>query len=67
MKKKVEIKKTMTIDDVLKLNPNFAELLTSYGMHCFGCPFSRMETLEQAAEVHGFDVDELLEKLNGKK
>ena len=66
MKKKTQITKTMTIEQVLKINPNFAEILTSYGMHCFGCPFSRMETLEQASEVHGFDVDELLEKLNAK-
>ena len=66
MKKKQVFVKTMTIEEVLRLNPNCAELLTSYGMHCFGCPFSRMETLEQAAEVHGFDVDELLEKLNKK-
>lgn len=64
MKKKVTIKKTMTIEEVLTINPNFAEILTSFGMHCFGCPFSRMETLEQASEVHGFDVDELLAKLN---
>ena len=64
MKKKTKFTKTMTIEQVLKLNPNCAELLTSYGMHCFGCPFSRMETLEQASEVHGFDVEELLSKLN---
>ena len=63
-KKKVQITKTMTIGEVLRLNPNFAEILTSYGMHCFGCPFSQMETLEQAAEVHGFEVEELLSKLN---
>ena len=64
MKKKQKFTKTMTIEQVLTLNPNCAELLTSYGMHCFGCPFSRMETLEQASEVHGFDVEELLVKLN---
>ena len=67
MKKKTIIKKTMTIEEVLTINPNFAEILTSFGMHCFGCPFSRMESLEQAAAVHGFDVDELLAKLNAKK
>ena len=65
MKKgKVKFTKTMTIGEVLRLNPNCAQILTSYGMHCFGCPFSQMETLEQAAEVHGFDVEELLAKLN---
>lgn len=34
------------------------------GMHCLGCPISRGETVEEAAEVHGNDVTELLEKLN---
>lgn len=34
------------------------------GMHCLGCPISRGETVEEAAEVHGNDVDELVEKLN---
>lgn len=66
MKKKKTFTKTMTIAEVLKLDPNCTELLTSYGMHCFGCPFSQMETLEEAAEVHGFDVEELLNKLNKK-
>ena len=33
-------------------------------MHCLGCPASRGETLEQACDVHGTDVDDLVEKLN---
>ena len=66
MKKSPEIKKTMTIQQILDINPNHAEILTSFGLHCLGCPFSRMESLEQAAEVHGFDVDELVKKLNNK-
>ena len=64
MKKKTLIKKTMTIDEVLNLNPNFAPILMGFGLHCLGCPMSRMETLEQASEVHGFDVDLMVEKLN---
>lgn len=64
MKKKVEIKKTMTLDEVLNLNPNFETILLGFGMHCLGCPCSRMETLEEASMVHGFDVQILLDKLN---
>ena len=64
MKKKTEIKKTMTIQQVLEINPNLASVLLSFGMHCLGCPMSRMESLEQASQVHGFDVDELVKKLN---
>ena len=29
-----------------------------------GCPASQMETLEEACEVHGIDVEDVVEKLN---
>ncbi|MGN1258989.1 MAG: DUF1858 domain-containing protein [Christensenellales bacterium] len=64
MKKKVEIKKTMTLDEVLNLNPNAEGILMGFGMHCLGCPCSRAETLEEASMVHGFDVQLLIDKLN---
>lgn len=64
MKKKVVIKKTMTIGEVLRIDENLAEVLLGFGMHCFGCPVSQMESLEDAAAVHGVDVDLMIEKLN---
>ena len=64
MRKKAKIKKSMTIDDVLKLDENLAPVLMGFGLHCFGCPMSRMETLEEAAMVHGVDIDIMLAKLN---
>ena len=33
-------------------------------MHCFGCPMSRMESLEEASAVHGVDVNDVLSKLS---
>ena len=54
----------MTIGQVLNFNAKLRPLLTSFGMHCLGCPMSRMETLEQAAMVHGVDVDAMVEELN---
>ena len=33
-------------------------------MHCLSCPAALVETLEEACEVHGIDVDELVEILN---
>jgi hybrid cluster-associated redox disulfide protein len=33
------------------------------GMHCVGCPASMGETLEEAAMVHGVDVDDLMEQI----
>lgn len=64
MKKKVVIKKTMSLDKVLSIDENLATVLMGFGLHCFGCPMSRMETLEEAAMVHGVDVDLMVEKLN---
>ena len=41
-----------------------AEVLFGIGMHCLGCPSSQMETLEEAAMVHGLEPDELVARLN---
>ena len=63
-KKKVEITKVTQIGEVLRINPNVKEVLMGFGLHCFGCPMSQMETLEEAAAVHGVDVDIMVEKIN---
>ena len=52
------------IMDCLKLNLNSAEILMSYGMHCLGCAMAHGETIEQAVNAHGNDLEELLAKLN---
>ena len=52
------------IGDMVLFHPETAELLFSIGMHCLGCPSSGVETVSEAAEVHGLDADELVEKLN---
>lgn len=41
-----------------------SEVLFENGMHCFGCPASQMESLEEACTVHGLDCDDLLSKIN---
>ena len=61
---KMNIEKTTTIGEILEKAPEKADLLLETGMHCLGCPASQMETLEEACEVHGIDVNELVEKLN---
>ena len=54
----------ITIGELLEKAPEKAEILMDAGMHCLGCPASQAETLEDACDVHGIDVDELLEKIN---
>ncbi len=58
-----EINKDMTIGEILQANPNVVPVLLDAGMHCLGCPASQAETLEEAAMVHGIDVDELVEAI----
>ncbi len=58
------ITKDMTIYEVLQIAPDIAPVFFEFGMHCLGCPISRGETIEQAAEAHGVSVDEMLAKLN---
>ena len=54
------ITKDMTIGDILRSNPQVAPVLMEAGMHCLGCPASQGESLEEAAMVHGIDIDTLM-------
>jgi len=60
----LKIEKNTRIGELLEIAPDKAEILLNAGMHCLGCPASQAETLEEACEVHGIDVNELIEKLN---
>ena len=61
-----KITKNTTIGDIVDNYEGAKEVLSSYGMHCFGCPMSRMETLEEASAVHGVEVDDVLARLVGE-
>ena len=56
--------KTTMIGDLLRIDENVAPILLNIGMHCLGCPSSQMETIEEAAMVHGIDPDELVKSIN---
>lgn len=58
------VSKEMTIGEILAINPMVAPILMEIGMHCLGCPSAQGETLEEAAMVHGIDVELLVEKIN---
>lgn len=58
------ITKDSLIGEILKEKPGAPEILMSFGMGCVGCPSSQMESLEQAAAVHGLNIEELLVALN---
>ncbi len=61
---KVEIKKDMLIGEILSKKPESIGTLMSFGMGCIMCPSSQMETLEEAAMVHGIDPNIIVAALN---
>lgn len=58
------VNKEMIIGDMLQIDPGIAAILMASGMHCIGCPASQGESLEEAAMVHGLQVDELVKDVN---
>lgn len=56
----VEITKDMTIGEIIQKDETVVPVLLNAGMHCLGCPASQAETLEEAATVHGIDINELM-------
>ena len=60
----MKVTKDNTIFEVLQMDEGTAPILMSFGMHCLGCAIAHNETVGQAAEVHGIDVNELLAALN---
>lgn len=58
------VTKDTMIGDLLQIDQNVAPLLLNIGMHCLGCPSSQMETIEEAAMVHGLDPDDLVVDIN---
>lgn len=58
-----QITKDMTIGEILRTNPAVVPVLMEAGMHCLGCPSAQAESLEEAAMVHGMDINDLMAKI----
>lgn len=58
------ITKDMTIGELVRTHQETIKILMEFGMGCVGCPSAQSETLEEAATIHGIDIDKLIEKLN---
>jgi len=47
------------INNLIEAHPEVAEILMAYGLHCVGCHFSDLDTIEDGATMHGLSDDEL--------
>lgn len=59
-----QVTKSTMIGELLQIDQNIAPILLNIGMHCLGCPSSQMETIEEAAMVHGIDPEALVNEIN---
>jgi hybrid cluster-associated redox disulfide protein len=59
-----KVSKDMIIMDVLRMDPDTAQIFFKNGMHCIGCPSASGESIEQASAVHGIDPEKLVAELN---
>lgn len=59
-----QVTKDTMIGELLRIDQNVAPILLEIGMHCLGCPSSQMETIEEAAMVHGIDPQSLVDRIN---
>ena len=60
----IKITKEMIIGDILNEAPDMAPVLMAAGMHCIGCPSAQMETVDEAAYVHGIEPELLITRVN---
>ena len=54
----------MNVCDVLEMDPRLEAIFLSHGMNCVGCPGSSTETIKEAAEGHGIELQMLIADLN---
>ncbi len=59
-----QVSKDMTIAEIISVDDGIIPILMASGMHCIGCPSSQAESLEEAAMVHGMDIERLMGTIN---
>ena len=59
-----QVDKSILIGDLVQIDPGIIAILMSAGMHCVGCPSARMESVEEAALVHGIEQELLITRVN---
>ena len=59
-----KVTKDMMVAQVLQMDRETAPIFMKFGLHCLGWPGATMESIGDAANVHGISADELIEQLN---
>lgn len=58
-KKGPHIHRWMNVLEIAELHPRAGDILSAYGLHCIGCAYSEVDTLEEGALAHGLTDDDI--------
>lgn len=58
------VTKDMTMGEIIQKWPAAADIMQSYGLHCFGCHVNLFESLEQGVLGHGMSEETMNDLLN---
>ena len=58
------VTKNMSIGEVVMKWPETAGTFLEHGLMCYGCAAARFETIEQGAQAHGINPEQLVKALN---
>ena len=58
------IDKKMSIEEVVKKYPETVAVFERYGLGCVGCQAALFENIQEGADIHGIEVDALINSLN---
>ena len=57
--KSPHVHRWMNVLEIAELHPRAGDILAAYGLHCIGCAYSELETLEEGALAHGLTDDDI--------
>ena len=60
----MEITRETLISEIIDNCPQAFPVFQEIGMHCMGCAMASGETVEEACNAHGVDVDKFVEHIN---
>lgn len=54
----------MNVMEIIALHSGAADVLSTYGLHCVGCAFNQLDSLEDGARSHGMTDDDIALMVN---
>jgi len=60
----MKITENMLLNEILEMNPDPTDVFLRHGLNCLGCPGAQSESLREAAEGHGINLEKLIDDLN---